>query len=95
MLSNRVLVDGRLGAFHPDNFSFGQPVYLSPIVAAAQAVEGAESVRVVTFQRLIGPNPTSLDDAVIRIGRLEIAELENNPNFRERGVIRISAGGGR
>ena len=95
VLSNRVLVDGRLGAFHPDNFSFGQPVYLSPIVAAAQAVEGAESVRVVTFQRLIGPNPTSLDDAVIRIGRLEIAELENNPNFRERGVIRISAGGGR
>ena len=31
---------GTLGFFHPDRFTFGQPVYLSAIVAAAQAVAG-------------------------------------------------------
>src|SRR5262249_4006126 len=34
ILSNGVLADGRKGVFHPDNFAFGQTVYLSPIYAA-------------------------------------------------------------
>ena len=36
----------------PDNFSFGEPVYLSRIVAAAQAVEGVEAVWAQKFQRM-------------------------------------------
>ena len=32
----------RSGVFHPDNFTFGQPVYLSRVIAAAQAVEGVD-----------------------------------------------------
>ena len=43
-LSNRDLPDGRRGLFHPDNFTFGQPVYLSGIYAAAHQVAGVESV---------------------------------------------------
>ena len=34
------------GFFHPDNFTFGQPVYLSAIVAAAMGVAGVEWVEV-------------------------------------------------
>ncbi len=94
-LSSTVLPDGRLGLFHPDNFTFGQPVYLSPIIAAAQAVEGVDSVTVDTFQRLSITNSTSLADGEIPIGALEIAQLANNPNFRERGRIVIDAGGGK
>ena len=45
------------GVFHPDNFTFGQPVYLSRMIAAAQAVEGVDSVRVDSFQRLVDPEP--------------------------------------
>ena len=45
-----------LGLFHPDNFTFGEPVYLSRIVAAAQAVEGVEAVRREKFQRLVEPD---------------------------------------
>src|SRR5262249_28837414 len=45
VLSSAVLPDGTLGVFHPDNFTFAQPVYLSRIVAAAQAVDGVEAVR--------------------------------------------------
>jgi hypothetical protein len=95
VLSADVLPDGRLGVFHPDSFSFGDSVYLSRIVAAAQAVDGVDAVRPEKFQRLVNPNPTSLDDGVIAIGDLEIAQLANNPNFRERGRLELSAGGGK
>ncbi|WP_456621077.1 putative baseplate assembly protein [Bradyrhizobium sp. P5_C12] len=95
VLSSTVLPDGTLGLFHPDNFSFGDPVYLSRVIAAAQAVEGVEAVQAEKFQRLISPLATSLDDEVIPIGSLEIAQLANNPNFRERGRLVIEAGGGK
>jgi hypothetical protein len=94
-LSSGVTSDGTLGLFHPDNFTFGQPAYLSPVIATAQAVEGVEAVRVDRFQRLVSPDPTSLDLGVIDIGALEIAQLANNPNFRERGRLEILAGGGK
>ena len=51
MLSNRTLPDGRRGVFHPDNFTFGQPVYLSAVYAAAARVAGVDSVLITTFQR--------------------------------------------
>ena len=51
IFSNRSLPDGRLGVFHPDNFSFGQPVFLSSLIATAQNVTGVESVNIKKFQR--------------------------------------------
>jgi hypothetical protein len=95
VLGTGVLSDGRLGLFHPDNFTFNQPVYLSPIVAAAQAVEGVDSVWVQKFQRMASPDAASLGSGVIPIGRLEIAQLANDPNFRERGRLTLEAGGGK
>jgi len=94
VLSSGVLSDGRTGLFHPDRFSFGNAVYLSQVVAAAQAVTGVDSVRAERFQRLSNPDPASLLDGVIPIGPLEIAQLENSPNFPERGRLRLSLGGG-
>ena len=44
VFSARVRADGNLGFFHPDNFSFGAPVYLSAIVARAMQVPGVASV---------------------------------------------------
>ena len=94
VLSARMHSDGSRGLFHPDHFSFGDPVYLSAVIAAAQAVEGVASVRVDSFRRLVNGSSTSLAEGVIRMGRLEIAQLANNPNFRERGRLTLSAGGG-
>lgn len=93
-LSSQRQADGSLGLFHPDNFSFGEPVYLSRIVAAAQAVEGVEAVRVERFGRQGDPSPLPLQQGFVGIGRLEVAQLANNPNFRERGVLTLVAGGG-
>jgi hypothetical protein len=94
-LGSGVLPDGRLAVFHPDKFSFGQPVYLSPIIAAAQAVEGVEAVSVLKFRRKAPPDAGSLANGVIPMSRLEIGQLANDPNFPERGRLTLEAGGGR
>ena len=95
VLGAGVLPDGRLAVFHSDNFTFGQPVYLSRIVASAQAVEGVEAVSVKKFERLGQPDTLPMTVGVLPMGRLEIAQLANNPNFRERGRLTVEAGGGK
>ncbi|HSS22513.1 MAG TPA: putative baseplate assembly protein [Pyrinomonadaceae bacterium] len=92
IFSNRVLPDGRLGVFHPDNFSFGQAVYVSPLVATAQSVTGVESVNVKKFQRQGIDSDEALVGDKLTLGRLEIAQLENDRNFPERGVFTIERG---
>ena len=95
VFSNRVLPDGRRGLFHPDNFSFGQPVYLSPLYAAAQTVPGVASVNVTMFKRQDSDDASSIDRGFLVLNHLEIARLDNDPNFAERGVFRLTAGGGK
>ncbi|HEY2990886.1 MAG TPA: putative baseplate assembly protein [Candidatus Binatia bacterium] len=95
LFSNRILPNGRPGVFHPDNFTFGEPVYLSPLYAAAQSVEGVASVEITTFQRIGTPDPKPLEDGKLALGRLEIARLDNDPNFPERGVYHLTLGGGK
>jgi hypothetical protein len=95
VISNTTLPDGRRGFFHPDNFTFGQPVYLSRLYAAAQAVTGVRYVEIKKFQRLGIDSDQAITDGVLQIGRLEIARLDNDPNFRERGVLRFDLQGGR
>ena len=56
VLSGRDLPDGTRGLFHPDRFSFGQTIYLSPILAAARDVAGVESADVVAFHRQGSPD---------------------------------------
>jgi hypothetical protein len=90
--SNRALSDGTRGVFHPDNFSFGQTVYLSPLYAAAMKVEGVAAVRITTFQRQASPDPKrlALTAGKLTLARLEIARLDNDPNFPERGALRLN-----
>jgi hypothetical protein len=95
IFSNQLLPDGQRGVFHPDNFTFGQPVYLSRLYAAAQAVAGVDSVLITTFQRQGTPEQKALDEGKLALGRLEIARLDNDPNFPEHGVFRLQLGGGK
>ena len=92
VFSNRVLPDSRLGVFHPDNFSFGQTVFLSSLIATAQNVTGVESVNIKKFQRQgIDSNEARLS-GTLKLGRLEIARLDNDRNFPERGVFTLERG---
>ena len=95
VLSSRDLSDGRRGLFHPDNFTFGQPVYLSTIYAAAHQVTGVESVEVLTFQRQGLPESTALDSGRLDLDRLEIVRLDNDRNFPEHGRLTVTLGGGK
>lgn len=95
VLSSGVRADGTLGFFHPDRFTFGAPVYLSAIVAAAQGVEGVESVTPTVFQRQRDSATSALDTGVLEMGRLEIARLDDDPSFPEHGVLVVTAGGGK
>ena len=92
VFSNRILPDNRRGVFHPDNFTFGQPVYLSSVIAAAQAVAGVDSVIVSKFQRQRINSNTALASGKLEVGRLEIARLNNDPNFPERGSFTVRQG---
>jgi Baseplate J-like protein len=95
--SNRVLPDGRKGFFHPDEWTFGQPLYLSGVYAAATEVEGVESVTVDRFrrQRSNSDSKKEKDDGLLPMGRLEIALLDNDPSFQENGLLEINVGGGK
>ncbi|MBX3010845.1 MAG: putative baseplate assembly protein [Caldilineaceae bacterium] len=107
--SNRQLATGQLGFFHPDNFTFGQPVYLSPILATAMAVPGVQWVAIADqpnpltptmraqtrFQRWGQSAHGEIAAGVINLARLEIARLENDPNRPEQGKIDFLMQGGR
>ena len=95
VFGNRQLADGRLGYFHPDNLSFGEGVRLSKIVAVAQAVEGVETVKVRRLRRLHEPDGGALDSGVLQLGAMEIAQLDNDPDFPENGQLELVLRGGR
>jgi Baseplate J-like protein len=95
VFSARTLPDGTRGLFHPDHFTFGQPVYLSLIYAAVSGVPGVQSARVTRFQIQDRPATSGLAAGKIMLGRLEIAQLENNPNFPKHGVFRLTMIGGK
>jgi hypothetical protein len=93
-LSSRVLPDGRRGFFHPDNFTFGQAVYLSQIQAAVLAVPGVAWLRPTLFRRFGRPDAGELQAGVLRVQGLEIAQLEGDPSFPERGRVTLTMAGG-
>jgi predicted phage baseplate assembly protein len=93
--SNRMSLDGQPGFFHPDNLSFGDHVYLSNIIAAAQALPGVQSVKVTKLQRWGESPQKEIEQGLLKIGPMQIAQLENDPNFPEHGVLAFTFGGGR
>lgn len=95
VLGNRALPNGGRGLFHPDLWTFGQPVYLSAIYGAAHQVTGVESVDVRTFQRQGVPETTGLDSGRLDMAALEIPRLDNDRNFPEHGRLTITLGGGK
>jgi predicted phage baseplate assembly protein len=95
LFSNRQQADGGLGLFHPDNLTFGDSVYVSKLVAAAQSVPGVETVQVTTLERLWEGRNGEIEEGVLPLKPLEVARLDNDPSFPERGKLRLTLRGGR
>lgn len=95
--SSADLPRGQRGFFHPDNFTFGQPVYLSRVMATAKKVPGVDWITMKDggrFQRWGCKARGELAEGMIRMERLEIARLDNDPNAPENGRIEFIVRGG-
>lgn len=103
-LSNRVLPDGKLGFFHPDNVSFGDGICVSRLLATVQAIAGVQNTMVTELERfeLSEPDP-SIDqpgeelplNSALLLGPFEIAQLDNDPSYPENGLLMLDVRGGR
>ena len=100
--------DGRRGFFHPDEWTFGQPLYASQLIGRALAVAGVDRVLSLSMRRWNpGPGgglttvvlaPEDLADSVVErvdVGAFEIVRVENDPDRLERGRILFEVLGGR
>lgn len=88
------LPGGGRGFFHPDNLTFGQPVYLSRLIAAAMEVPGVAWVDPIRFHRWGRAPGDELAEGRIALDRLEIARLDNDPNRQENGRLELVMEGG-
>jgi hypothetical protein len=95
------MANGQRGFFHPDNFTFGQPLYLSNVLAAATAVRGVASIDTSTaatirFRRTDQPliTPDSPDFGVIHVGPAEVIRVDNDINQPQNGKITFVLQGG-
>jgi hypothetical protein len=93
--SNRVLPGGGRGFFHADQLTFGSGIYLSQVIATAQAVEGVESVALKVLQRRFTESNGEIESGVLPLGATEIAQLNNDPSFPEQGKLTLKINGGR
>jgi hypothetical protein len=91
--SSTIAPDGTRGFFFPDNFTFGQPVYLSALVGRTMQVDGVDWVDAdgtnpsFLFQRFgLVPNG-EIAAGLIKMDRLEIARCDNSASLPENGKI--------
>ena len=79
--------DGRPGFFHPDAFSFGNPLWLSAVQGAALTVEGVRSVEALAFERWGRQPAGELAAGVLEVAEGEILRCDTDPNRPENGGI--------
>ena len=96
VLSDRRATSGPAGFFHPDNFTFGQPVYLSQLLARVADVQGVERIVSIDKFSRYGETPQGeIEQGYVPIHRLEIARLDNDPSNVENGLLTLNIRGGR
>jgi hypothetical protein len=95
VLGSTLLPNGQKGLFHPDNFTFGQTVYLGTVYTAARKVPGVESVSATVFQPQGANTPQYLESGEIKLSSLQIARLDNDPNYPDHGQLTLVMEGGK
>jgi hypothetical protein len=85
--------DGRLGFFHPDLWTFGQPLRASEIAGRIHRILGVEHVISIKLKRWNQPASATSDIVEVRFN--EIVSVRNDPDSMEDGYIRFDLQGGR
>ncbi len=100
--------DGRQGFFHPDGWTFGQPLHASHLVGRAFEVTGIERVTLVSMRRwqagrgsspavvTVQPEDMPMDEVdTLAVAPFEIIQVANDPSQLENGRIQFDIQGGR
>lgn len=95
VVSARTRAGGQKGFFHPDLWTFGQPLHLSRLYAALESVPGVDAAKVTKVKRFWEGEGAELSEGYVTAGRLEILQVENDPSHPQRGSIRFHMRGGR
>ena len=96
--SSATLAGGAKGFFHPDNFTFGDGLYISRAYATAMAVPGVASAGISVLSRLHALQPaqetaTNLAQGFLAVGTDEIIRLDNDADFPQNGTLSVVATG--
>jgi hypothetical protein len=90
--------DGTPAFFAPDQFRFGQPVYLSQVIAAVMSVAGVDWIDptdpAFVFQRAGEVAAGEIAQGYIAMNRLEIAQCQSSPSAPEHGQVTFILHGG-
>jgi predicted phage baseplate assembly protein len=89
--------DGQLGVLNAAYFSFGETVYASPLIAAAQSVQGVLAAKLTVFARMDAAmgTPDGVAAGYLTMGRLEIPRCDNDPNHLDHGIFVLYMDGGK
>jgi len=87
--------NGQSGLLNAANFTFGQTVYASPLIAAAQAVEGVLAATLITFARMDNLEADGVAKGYLTMGRLEIPRCDNDPSHLDHGIFVLQMDGGK
>lgn len=75
--------------FHPDNFSFGDPLYLAELEAAIHAVPGVLAVEETMVRRRGQTDYEPFTATRIEVGSDRILRLRNDPRRPDQGSLRV------
>jgi hypothetical protein len=73
----------------------GQPVYLSPLYAAARTVPGVTRVTATVFEPQGQNTPLYIRQGYIPMGAFQVARLDNDPSLPGNGILNLTMEGGR
>jgi hypothetical protein len=92
-----VRADGQRGFFHPDRFTFGDPLRLSNVIAAAMSVDGLAWVELKRFARADATPrqaEAALEAGELTMAARELLRCDSDPSNPEAGHIEFALGGG-
>jgi hypothetical protein len=87
--------NGQPGLLNASNFSFGETVYASPLIAAAQAVEGVLSATLTQFAPMNNPAADGSAQGYLTMGRLQLPRCDNDPDHLNNGTFQLVMDGGK
>lgn len=92
-LSSGWTSDGRMGFFHPDRWTFGQPLRASQLLGVVQAVPGIDHVDAVRMRRWRTEAAPATE--IVNLRPHEILLVRGDPDRMEDGFVTLDLKGGR